>query len=278
MSTRRRALRSGLYRGTVVHSRHHDPSHHFRYSIMMPLVFLDELDELMGRHRLWSSRRPTPIWFREADFLVGPGRSRGARGTLEGAVRDTVEQHLGWRPTGRVAMLAHLRTWGWLFNPITLYYCFGHDGRDLDAIVVEVTNTPWKERHVYVLEGAAGEHRFSKAMHVSPFMGMDLDYVMSASVPGETVSVRLGSRRGDVRVFDANLELRRVEPTRRELGRLVWRRPLQAYGVTAGIYRQAASLARRGAPFHPHPSAPSCPRGGQSADRTVRAHADSSHG
>jgi uncharacterized protein len=244
----------------------------------MPLLFLDEVDEVMGRHPLWSSRRPAPIWFRRTDYLVDWGGPSRPTGPLDEAVREVVEERLGRRPAGRVAVLAHVRTWGWLFNPISLYYCFGPDGRDVDAVAVEVTSTPWKDRHVYALDGGAGEHRFAKAMHVSPFMGMDHDYVMSSSVPGETVSVRLGNRRGGARVFDAALELRRLEPTRRELGRLVWRRPLQTYGVSAAIYRQALTLARRGAAFHPHPGARSCPAAVPSDARTLHLPVDAGHG
>jgi len=244
----------------------------------MPLLFLDEVDEVMGRHRLWSGRRPAPVWFRRADYLAGLGGTGRARGPLDEAVRDVVEERLGRRPTGRVAMLAHLRTWGWLFNPITLYYCFGPDGHDVDALLIEVTSTPWRERHVYALDGSAGEHRFAKVMHVSPFMGMDHDYVMSSTVPGETVSVRLGNRRGDARVFDAVLALRRLEPTHRELSRMVWRRPWQTYGISAAIYRQAITLARRGAAFHPHPGRTGCPRGGPAVDHTERVPSDAGHG
>ena len=149
-------------------------------------------------------------------------------------------------------MLGHLRTWGWLFNPVTFYFCFDPNDMEVDAVVAEVTSTPWHERHIYALDGDTEEHRFAKVMHVSPFLGMDHDYLMSWSTPGERISVHLGNRRGSERLLDTSLVLHRREPTRRELGRLVWRRPLQTYGVSTGIYRQALALARKGAPVHPH--------------------------
>lgn len=252
-------LRSGIYVGHVAHRRHGPPEHGFRRPLAMPLLFLDELDEVMERHPLWSARHPSPIWFRRADYLGDPAQP------LDDAVRDVVFERLRRRPDGPVAVLTQPRTWGWLFNPITVYFCFAAGGRSLDAVVAEVTNTPWHERHTYVLDGDPGEHRFAKAMHVSPFLGMDHDYVMSWSVPGDRITIRLGNRPAcgpsgehavegdDPRLFDAALVLARREPTRLELGRLVWRRPFQTYGVSAGIYLHALALAAKGAPVHHHP-------------------------
>lgn len=252
-------LRSGIYAGHVSHRRYGVPEYRFRQALTMPLLFLDELDEVVDRHPLWSAHRPSPVWFRRADYLGDRDQP------LDLAVRDVVHERLGRRPGGPVAVLTQPRTWGWLFNPITVYFCFAGDGLALDAVVAEVTNTPWHERHVYVVEGAPGVHRFPKAMHVSPFLGMDHDYVMSWSIPGDRVTLRLGNRPAqdgndgrpghddDRRLFDAALVLERREPTRREMSRLVWRRPLQTYGVSTGIYRHALALVAKGAPFHHHP-------------------------
>jgi DUF1365 family protein len=240
-------MRSGIYAGLVTHRRYGDVTHGFRYRVTLPYLFLDEIDEVAGLHPMWSARRPNAVWFRRADYLGDPAVA------LDRAVRDAAEERLSRRPSGPIAVLAHLRTWGWLFNPICLYYCFDSSGTHVDLLLAEVTNTPWHERHVYALDGGADPHRFPKAMHVSPFLGMDHEYVMSWSVPGDRISVRLGNRQGPERLFDASLTLQRHELSRRELGRLVWRHPLQTYGVSAHIYHQAMTLARKGAPFHPHP-------------------------
>jgi DUF1365 family protein len=245
-------MRSGIYEGTVTHRRHAGEAtgniaHGFQHAVTLPYLFLDELDEVADLHPMWSARYPNAVWFRRADYLGDPAVP------LDVAVRDAAHERLGRRPSGPIAMLGHLRTWGWLFNPITLYYCFDPKGTRVEVLVSEVTNTPWHERHVYALDGGERQHRIAKAMHVSPYLGMDHDYVMSWSMPGERLSVHLGNRRGADRLFDAALTLKRRELSRRELGRLVWRRPLQTYGVSAGIYRQAMALARKGAPFHPHP-------------------------
>jgi uncharacterized protein len=282
-------VRSAVYEGVVAHRRLAPVAHEFRYRIAMPYVDLDEVDELCSRHPLWSARGPNAVWFRRADFLTGTAdpadpNARDPGGSLGNAVRDLVEASGRARPQGPIGMLAHLRTWGWLFNPVTLYFCFDAGGAQVDALVAEVTNTPWHERHAYVLgpiPGPApvahpdpirgpplGQYRFPKALHVSPFMGMDQEYVLGCDAPGhrpgDRLVVRLASIEAGEKVFEATLALRRCEATRRELGRLMWSYPLMTWRVSTAIQRQALNLWRKGAPFHPHPSH-------SAAGRAVRA-------
>ena len=137
-------------RDSVTHRRHAteatgNVAHRFRYPVTMPYLFLDELDEVTDLHPMWSTRRPNAVWFRRADYLGDPTLA------LDAAVRDAAEQRLGRRPSGPIAMLGHLRTWGWLSNPVTFYFCFNPNDMEVDAVVAEVTSTPWHERHVYAL-------------------------------------------------------------------------------------------------------------------------------
>jgi uncharacterized protein len=149
-------------------------------------------------------------------------------------------------------MLAHPRTWGWLFNPVTLYYCFGSTGTRVDALVAEVTNTPWHERHAYVV-GQPGTHHFDKVLHVSPFFGMDMQYELSYHAPGQRLSLRISTVQEGSAVFDAVMHLERREVSRRELNRLVLSHPFMTMRVSAAIYRQAFALRRAGAPVVTHP-------------------------
>jgi DUF1365 family protein len=255
-------MRSAVYEGVVTHRRFAPVTHEFRSRIAMPYVDLDEVDELCSRHPLWSARGPNAVWFRRADFLAGtadPDETGDPGGSLADAARDLVAARGVARPHGPVAMLGHLRTWGWLFNPLTLYFCFDEGGAQVDALVAEVTNTPWHERHAYVLGPTAGtEHCFPKALHVSPFMGMDQEYLLrydtSGHRPGNRLVVRLANLEAGEKVFEATLALRRREPTRHELGRLLWSYPLMTVRVSTVIRRQAFHLWRKGAPIHPHPS------------------------
>jgi DUF1365 family protein len=238
-------VRSAIYEGKVFHHRREPVDHRFAYRIALPLIDLDELEEVCARSRLWSCERPNVVSFRRADYL-GCGTA-----TLAEAVRDAVEAETGHRPGGPVAMLAHLRTWGWLFNPIALFYCFDTTGTEVESLVAEVTNTPWHERHAYVV-GAPGTHRFDKQLHVSPFFGMDQRYELTYGPPEEHLAVRLGNDEGDRRVFDATLRLERREISRRSLGRVVTAYPLMTIRVSLGIYRQALALRRAGVPVVPH--------------------------
>ncbi len=107
-------------------------------------------------------------------------------------MRDLVAERTGRRPAGPIALLANLRTWGWLFNPISLYFCADNgDGRrpgPISSLVAEVQNTPWHERTAYVV-GPPGGHRFAKELHVSPFLPMDLDYELRYTAPGQRLTV-----------------------------------------------------------------------------------------
>jgi DUF1365 family protein len=240
-------VRSAIYEGTLVHHRFATVDHRFSYRVAMPFVDLEEIDKLCGLHPLWSAEQPNVVSFRRRDFL--PDRP----GTLDEAVRDLVAERLGHRPDGPVAMLAHLRTWGWLFNPITLFYCFDPEGHHVEALLAEVTNTPWHERHVYVV-GAPGKHRFSKALHVSPFFDSDMAYELAYGEPGARLGVSMRNIRGAETLFSAGLRLARQDADRRTLGRLIWSHRLMTMRVSAGIYRQALALRRAGVPIVPHPA------------------------
>jgi hypothetical protein len=245
---------SAIYEGTIRHRRFVSQQHGFGYRIFMMYLDLAELPDLFDGHPLWSARRPAPAWFRRADYLGDPAVP------LHQAVRDVVQHSTGRRPTGPVCMLTHLRYWGYVLNPITLYYCFDAAGDRLEALVAEVTNTPWGERHAYVLAAPQGagssrglRQELPKAMHVSPFMGMDLRYAFRAPLPGRRLLLHIENRMQGRTGFDATLYLRRRPLTRGSLTAVLWRYPWMTARVLAGIYGQAFRLWRKGLPVHDHP-------------------------
>jgi DUF1365 family protein len=162
-----------------------------------------------------------------------------------------VRAETGCRPEGPIRLLTQLRSFGHTFNPVSFYYCMDPAGRRVDAIVAEVTNTPWGERHAYVIDGKQGE--MVKALHVSPFIGMDHRYLMRAGTPGERLSVHIESRHADRVSFDATLAMRRVELTRRSVARVAWRYPVAGARMLALIYGHALGLKLAGARVYPHP-------------------------
>ncbi len=240
-------LRSGIYEGTVVHHRFEPVDHHFSYRITMTMLDLAEVSTVCDNHRLWSNERANAVSFRRADYLGDPTTP------LDQAVRDLVEERTGRRPDGPIALLTQVRTWGWLFNPISVYYCFAPDGEAVETAVVEVTNTPWHERTAYVLPGV-GSHMVAKQLHVSPFLPMDLSHRFVIGAPGQRLVLGTDDLRHGERVFSASMVLHRRPADGRSLGRVLWGYPLMTMRVSWGIYRQALALRRRGVPVHPHPT------------------------
>jgi DUF1365 family protein len=198
---------SAIYVGQVRHRRFAPVARSFTFPLYMLMIDLDELPTLFEGSRLWSATRPAIGRFRRGDYLGDPSVP------LATAVRERVAGELGFVPEGPIRLLTHARQFGYVFNPVSFYYCYGGDGGTLQAIVAEITNTPWKERHAYVIDcrgGAAGHEGleagsgaasgggsgspvarrvtrsvFSKRFHVSPFMPMDLSYDWSFTSPPE---------------------------------------------------------------------------------------------
>lgn len=239
-------MRSAIYEGTVTHRRHTPVAHAFKYRLALPLLDVDEIADVCRLHPLWSFERTGLVSYRRADYL-----GSGSRG-LADTVRDLVQERTGRRPPGPVCVLAHLRTWGWLFNPIALYFCFDGAGGKVQALVAEVTNTPWHERHAYVV-GPPGEHELQKALHVSPFFPMDQRYRLAYTAPTDRLTVNMTNVENEIRAFDATLHLRRSEISRRSMSRMIWANGPMTMKVSAAIYRQALTLWRAGAPFVAHP-------------------------
>ncbi len=247
-------MHSSLYKGWVRHRRRSPAGNSFRYRLFMVYLDLAELPGLFDRSWLWSARRPAPAWFRRKDYL-GP-----ADRPLHEAVRDRVEAETGTRPDGPVRVLTHLRYYGYCMNPVTFYYCFDREGERVRFIVAEINNTPWDERHAYVLdarsaraEGCVRRWQFGKSFHVSPFLPMDMDYDWRFNEPSQSLKVHMENWKDGERVFDATLELAREPITATSLRRVLLAYPFMTIKVVALIYWQALLLWLKRTPFFTHP-------------------------
>jgi uncharacterized protein len=242
---------SAIYEGTIRHRRFGVHPHELRHRLALLYIDLEELDGLLGGRLI--AGRPGLVRFRRADYLGDPQIG------LADAVRMLLERRTGSAPAGPIRLLTHLRTFGHCFNPVSFYYCFTAQER-LDAVVAEVTNTPWGERHAYVLgrtgEGPVLTAGFAKALHVSPFMRMEQRYTMRACSPGQTLAVNIESHERGALAFDAMLALRRAPLSRRGLARLTTRYPVATLRVLALIYGHALALKLKGVPLHARPEEP----------------------
>jgi DUF1365 family protein len=259
-------LNSAIYIGEVSHCRFRPVLHFFRYQVAMVYLDLDELDAVARLSSLFSLEKFNLLSFFRSDYLGDQ------QIPLKEAVLGEVWAATGERYRGRVCMLSNLRHFGYLVNPITCYYCFDETGT-LRHVVAEVTNTPWGERQAYVLP--SGRHGttgawFDKAMHVSPFMGMDMRYRWHHQLPDEALKLIIENHDADGRLFLGKLHLARHNMNTAAIRHLALKYPFMTFKVVAAIYWQALRLWMRKVPFQRHPAS-NTQHGLIEADRRTRA-------
>ena len=244
-------MHSRIYKGWVSHRRTAPEPHQFRYRLFMLYLDLAELPQLFDGTPCWSARRPSLAWFRRSDYL-GPSRE-----PLDRAVRDLVHARLGARPEGPIRLLTHLRYFGYCMNPVSFYYCFSKADDRLETIVAEITNTPWKERHQYVLPVVDGaplkRFEFDKEFHVSPFLPMDMQYQWEFSEPREKLIVSMRNLRAGELIFGATLNMQQQPVSTGALLACLTAFPLMTLRIILAIHWQAFRLWLKGNPVHDHP-------------------------
>lgn len=245
-------LNSALYMGEVVHARHKPRQHTLRYSVFCLLLDLDELPALDGSLRLLSHNRWGIFGFRDSDHGLGE----------TGRLKDWVAGHL--QEVGlnveelQVEVLCYPRIFGYVFNPLTVYFCHGPD-RALRAILYEVCNT-FGERHTYVIPATAEadgsiKHSCAKQMYVSPFIPMDCSYQFKIAPPGEHVQVSINEADGEGPLLYASFAGKRRELTDRQLLKALVTYPLMTLKVMGAIHWEALRLWLKGVPLYRHEAA-----------------------
>ena len=236
---------SSLCVGSLTHHRIAAPEHRFAYPLYLLLLDLDEVPALDRRLRLFGHNRPRPLSFRDRDHLGDDARP----------LREKVESFLRGQgiepPGGRILLLTHPRVFGYVFNPVSFFYCYEPGGR-LVARVAEVNNT-FGDRHSYAGSGPAWGDK--KVMHVSPFFSMAGSYLWDLPEPeGERVEARVDLTREGKTLLKARLTLRPEPLTDRALLSALVRYPFMTLKVVAAIHFEALRLWRKGAPVFPNPA------------------------
>ena len=259
---------SGIYAGTITHRRHAPARHVFTHGVYQVLLDLDELGRLDREVVGFGHNRAAVTSFHDADHL----------GAADRPVRDKLEDRLRAAgitpPGGRILLLTNLRVLGYVFNPVSWFYCYTPDGQ-LTLVVAEVNNT-FGDTYVYVLDDLerGGDHLLrasdDKVLHVSPFLGIDDHrYRFAFRPPEDRVAVHMDVLKAGRRVLDATLAGRYRPLTSRTLARTLVRYPLMTLRTIVLIHWHALRLWAKRVPVHRRPAPPDAGLGTTSRERNA---------
>lgn len=240
-------MNSCLYECEVMHHRLEPKENHFRYRIFMGAFDLDEIDALAARIPFFSRNRWNLYTFRDSDHLpLG-------RHTVRENLDVFLAQHdITLPPAARVTLVTLPRVLGYIFNPVSFYFCATAEGAPICA-VVQVGNT-FGEMKPYLLREPAGENSFRlitpKHFYVSPFSALDLAFDFKLRVPGETLDIHIDDREGDRRVLLSALTGKRTPFTPAKLAWFTIKYPLITLKVIGLIHWHALLLWLRRLPWH----------------------------
>ncbi len=247
-------MEDAIYDGGIVHRRHVGRFHEFKYTMYLLWLNVADVDHPKKRWPfIWrSSWAPVSVLAR--DYMA-----HRKEASLTERLSAEIKEKLGTDWTGSAYLLAHPRHFGFVMNPLALYYCF-NEARDLSYIVGEITNTPWGERHCYVFDmrqvasSQPVKFSFKKDFHVSPFLPMDMDYTWALTKPGERLTVNIWNHVGERLDFEAHMSLKRQSLSRASVLRQLLSKPFMTFKVLFGIYLNAGILyAIKRVRFYDHP-------------------------
>lgn len=266
-------LSSAIYAGIVFHARHRPKKHNLRYRVFSLLLDLDEIPELDRSLKFFGHNRRALFSFYDEDH--GNGEKNGLRVWAENHLLSAGIKTF----PARIRVLCYPRIFGYVFNPLTVYFCEDEAG-NLLALLYEVCNT-FKERHTYVIpagleresqKGKSVRHSCAKAMYVSPFVPMDCAYDFDIlppgeNVPGDKVRVAINERDAEGDLLFASFAGKRSELSDAALVRVFMSYPLMTMKVMAGIHWEALRLWLKGVPIHRHK--PAAERVASSVEKTI---------
>lgn len=242
-----------IFTGTVRHRRFTPRSHQFSYKLSMFCFDIDNLPNSLKDIKHVSIEQFNWFSFRRKNYLSHPEIP------LDTYARQLVVAKFNTYPKGKIYLLTHLSCLGYCFNPISLYFIFDETNQRLDYLIIEVTNTPWGEKHNYLLETSVKpksevyRYQFQKELHVSPFMAMHYEYQFNLKLNKQKIIVHMENHLDGKKDFDVTLILAASAQKETSFKKVFRHYSLITYKVTAAIYWQALKLWIKGVPFHAHP-------------------------
>ncbi|MDA9466860.1 DUF1365 domain-containing protein [Bradyrhizobium sp. CCBAU 53415] len=240
---------AALYWGKVMHARWRPVRHRFTYRVMSLLIDLDRLNEADRQSWLFGINRAAPFSFHECDHGDGKG------GRLSQYARRLAAERGVELSGGRILLLCYPRVLGYVFNPLSVYFCYDASG-DLALLIYEVRNT-FGDMHSYILPvqdarpGCTIRQSQAKEFYVSPFMAMETHYRFSISPPERDVMVRIVQTSEQGAMFAAAFRGRRHPLTSHSLLAAMFGLPFLTFKVIAAIHWEAMRLWLKGAPYVP---------------------------
>ena len=242
-------MKSCIYEGTIFHKRFKPNVHTFQYRMDYLFLELSEIESVFSQSSFWSAERFNLISFKRQDYLPGAL-------SLTEQVKKTIKDLGGETFNGSAYLLTTPRRLGHCMNPISLFYCYHAEQggpRELKYVLAEVHNTPWDERHAYLLEGPEFLNPIQKNFHVSPFMPMDTTYEWAISDPNDRMNVSIEVNQHSKPLFTASMSMVKQPMNADTLSRSTRRLVGQAFLTISAIYFQAVALWLKKIPFYGHP-------------------------
>jgi len=238
------AIQSAIYQGTVFHRRFVPKAHAFSYKIFLMWINLDEVEQLAATVKGFSCSKWAPIRYKRQDYYGEPDKP------LKSCILEKMSHMAEQNLDGEVYLLSQMRTFGLYFSPVNFYYLRQKNGT-FSHVLAEVSNTPWNERHCYLVD-LAKQQDSQKAFHVSPFNPMDMQYKWAISQPEQSLQLTLSCHQ-ETKHFVANINMSRLEMNSKNLFNVLVSIPSMTIKTVFGIYWQALKLFLKGVPVYAHP-------------------------